>query len=109
MRDLIERLDRAVVAEAKKPYVPQSYNAQQSVNADLHEDVAEAARTVLHAVEALAKVVMKAAQKTGAETFAETQGKINEAGIGPFMVHVATDHTRWAKNIRTALKERGEQ
>jgi len=68
--------------------------------------VAKAARDVLHAVEAMAKVVLKAAQKTGAETFRETQGKINDAGIGPLMVQIATDHTRWAKNIREVLKTR---
>jgi hypothetical protein len=109
MGHLNERLDRAmgsVTAEAKKPYMPQSFDAQQGVNADLHDDVAAAARTVLHAVEAMAKVVLKASQKTGAETFAETQGKINDAGIGPLMVQIATDHTRWSKNIREVLKIR---
>lgn len=107
MRHLIERLDRAVVAEAKKPYEYPTPAGRQQAAMNLHNDVATKAYTVLKAVEELAKTVQKgrevSAQMTGPEgTFAETQEKINEAGIGPLMVQIATDHIRWAKSLRAA-------
>jgi hypothetical protein len=107
MGHLNERLERvmgSVKVEAKKPYVPQSREARQAVEADMHEDVAKAARDVLHAVEAMTKVVLKAVPETETGTFSETLGKLRGADIGSFMIRIATDHTRWAKNIRAAHK-----
>lgn len=102
MRNLIERLNRAAVAEAT--YVPQSYEKRQAVEADRHEEVAKAARDVLKAAMTLHQAVAKGAG-SGTQTFLETREQLWKVDIVEMMKQIATDHTRWAKNIRDASKE----
>lgn len=109
MGHLSERLERAmgeVTVEAKRPYVPQSREAQQAAEADLHQEVAEAANAVLRALDALAKVARKAAGKAGqmtgpVGTFAETMTAVEKMRDELAIAQIAIDHTRWAKSLRS--------
>lgn len=106
MRDLIERLGKKPVDEAKQPYWQQSRDEQEAANADLHEAVAAAARDVMKVATILHQVVARAADKTGAGTFLETRENLWKVDVIEIMKQVATDHTRWAKSIRSVLKTR---
>lgn len=106
MGHLNERLERAmgsVKVEAKKPYVLRFGEEANLVNAELHEEVAKSANVVLHALDALSKVVKKAAEKTGAGTFSETRTIVEKMKDEMVIAQIAIDHTRWANSIRDTL------
>jgi hypothetical protein len=106
MRNLIERLEKKPVDEAKQPYWKKPRDEQEVENADLHEAVAKACRDVMKVMSTLHQVVAKAADKTGEGTFLETREKLWKVDVIELMKQVATDHTRWAKGLQSVIKTR---
>jgi hypothetical protein len=109
MRHLIERLEGTAVAEARKPYVPQSREDRQETEALLHREVADAANEVRNAWVAMEAVLKRATAfsaqvDTPEGTFAETWRQMGIRSPVEFLKRVATDHLRWNKNIWDALK-----